>query len=534
MFRLLDTHQLIKELESTDAESIQISRKLVLSILKKNQALEEKVEQLQYRLDQMIRHRFGSRSERFLEADHPQGSLFPELTEIEEGDEPTTNVVPFDKAKQKVRKKKKRLSFPEDLEKIITVVDLPEEEQTCTCGAQLEKIGSDITDRLSYQPESFHIEREIRLKRACSCGQCIKTANALPRILPKIHVTNELLAQIVVAKCLDRQTFYHLEKRWLSRHDVNIPRDNAARWCIDLAQELQPLVNLFQDELLNYDIASLDATSLQVLKEAGRKAQTKSKVWCFNGGAPVSPVVIFDYNCADHAGFIKNKLDGFIGTLHGDADNCFTSFDSQMSYCNAHSRRKYEPISKASQSPGVASHVMSQYGKLYEIERQIKELPPHAKKAVRQKEAKPILEKLKLYLESKIDRTSKKSNLGKAIAYTLRHWAGLIRYLEDGRLAIDNNHTERIIRQFVMARNNFLFADTVKGAKALCVHFSIIQTAIANGVEPYSYYCHIMERIPYCKSVEDYEDLLPWNIDSQFKLSAQHLAETDYASTSIT
>ena len=177
---------------------------------------------------------------------------------------------------------------------------------------------------------------------------------------------------------------------------------------------------------------------------------------------------------------------------------------------------------------------MSQYGKLYEIERQIKELPPHAKKAVRQKEAKPILEKLKLYLESKIDRTSKKSNLGKAIAYTLRHWAGLIRYLEDGRLAIDNNHTERIIRQFVMARNNFLFADTVKGAKALCVHFSIIQTAIANGVEPYSYYCRIMERIPYCKSVEDYEDLLPWNIDSQFKLSAQHLAETDYASTSIT
>ena len=184
-----------------------------------------------------------------------------------------------------------------------------------------------------------------------------------------------------------------------------------------------------------------------------------------------------------------------------------------MVYCNAHNRRHYVPIAKSTKSEGVAKHVILEYQKLYKIEEEIKNLTPEKKKEIRQKEAKPVLDALYIHLLNRYNKIPPKSVLGIAVNYSLKFWKGLTKYLDDGRLSIDNNHTERIIRKLVMARNNFLFADTVKGAKALCLHFSLIQTAIANSLEPYKYYEYILDQLPYCKTVEDYEDLLPWNIN---------------------
>jgi transposase len=496
----------LKDLDSSAQKTIDTLTKRVSeleSIVKKQS---QYITQLESRIDQLLRHRFGTRSEKFI--NDLQYNLFGEPLPEEEP-EPETREPANDSGTRKSRKKK-GISYPADLEVKEKIVDI--DNKLCPCGKELCVIGQEVSDKINCIPAKFFIDRTIYLKRACSCGDNIQTAKAEPRILPKIKIADELLAQIVIAKFVDRQPLYHLEHKFNSRYKVNIPRANMARWIIDLSEQFQPLINLMWDQFSEYDIGSLDATGLQVLKEDGRKPQTKSKVWCFIGGN--DPVVLFEYNDKSHKVFLQNKLLDFVGTLHGDADTCYEGFN--MSYCHAHNRRYYEQVHKATNKAGVATHILNEYQKLYKIEKEIRGLDHDTIKSIRQKRSKPILLDMKQYLDDRILLMVPKSRIAKAAAYTLNHWTGFMKYLEDGRLSIDNNHTERVIRKFVIPRNNFMFADTVKGAKALCIHFSIIQTAIANDLEPYQYYVDIMKALPYCKTVEDYERLLPWNIYQKY------------------
>ena len=538
------TRELIKayaRIEVLEKENAQLRTEVArLSIVEEqNKNLSAQVERLQQTVDQLLKHRFGSRSERFEDPDSPQMSLFgnngsdsdtksnddlnsdsndgqpsPEEPANDKGfGEPDSNDADEEK---KPGKRKKRVLYPDNLPRDIIEFDVAADKRNCHCGKTMPVIGCDDKEVLNYVPETFSITVERYLKRACSCKQCIRKAVTIKRILPCILMSDELLAQIIVSKCLDRQPSYHLSKRWESRHGITIPRDSMSRWSIQLAKQLQPLYNLIQEEIEKYDIASLDATWIQVLKELGRRAQTKSKAWLITGGRPKTPVTILEYCASDHKSFLIDKLADFQGVLHGDADPCYQKFhlhDMTMSYCNAHSRRHYKAIAdSAKHKDGIATHMLREYKKLYDIEEWIRDLNPEKKQQIRQEKAKPILEAMHQYLTDNYDDVPPKSKLRQAMDYTLRYWPGLIQYLNDGRLHIDNNHTERQIRQFVMARNNFLFADTVAGVKALCLHFSLIQTAIQNALEPYEYYLHLFKHLPLCKAVEDYDRLLPWNV----------------------
>jgi transposase len=447
-----------------------------------NIELTAKITRLEYTVSQLLKHRFGSKSERYEDGDDPQLALFSELikesndNQNENGNSDSSNTGQSpnpDSSNDKDfgnsngegkpdtnkprREYKKRITYPEDIQRDVVEYDLPNHLRNCHCGADMPVIGYSSNDVIHYTPESFSIIEERFLKRACGCKECIRTALVPKRVLPRVMVTNELLAQIVISKCLDRQPTYHIEQRWESRHGMIIPRDNMIRWSNKLSKQLQPIYNLIQDQFSDYDIGSLDATWLQVLKEDGREPQTKSKAWCFVGGNPETPVVLFEYCADNHVGFLTEKLEDFKGYLHGDADNAYTSFHKKnikLVYCNAHNRRHYVPIAEKSKSEGIAQHVLKEYQKLYAIESQIKDLTPKEKKAIRIMKAKPILDALYIYLVNRFGKTPPKSLLGEAMAYSIKYWKGLTRYLDDGRLSIDNNHTERIIRKFVMARNN--------------------------------------------------------------------------------
>jgi transposase len=228
------------------------------------------ISQLEGRIDQLLRHRFGTRSEKFI--NDLQYNLFGEPLPEEE---PEARAPANDRGTRRSRKKK-GISYPADLEVKEKIVDV--DNKLCPCGKELNVIGQEVSDKINCIPAKFFIDRTIYLKRACSCGDNIQTAKAEPRILPKIKVADELLAQIIIAKFVDRQPLYHLEHKFNSRYEVNIPRANMARWIIDLSEQFQPLINLIWDQFRDHDIGSLDATGLQVLKEDGRKPQTKSKV----------------------------------------------------------------------------------------------------------------------------------------------------------------------------------------------------------------------------------------------------------------
>ncbi len=512
--------ELIKRIEVLEAKLAEVCAERDLYKAKYERSVAEN-DRLRGIIKDFQRHRFGSRSERFVDPNLPtQGDLLAELFDTEElpailESEADTKVVSIAAHKRRTRNSKLPTNLP--LREII----IKTENNICSCGSKKTLLKYIISKRLNLIPERYEIIVQKREVVICprGCSGSISTAPNPLRILPKAQVTEEFLANIIVSKLHDRQPLYHMEQKLKNRFGFEIARNKLARWFIDTSKALQPLVNLMKDEILSYDIASCDPTSIQVLSEPGRKATQKSYWYCFRGGPPDRKVITYDYNPTSHKKYLIDWFRGFKGYIHVDGQNIFDDLGKQpgitLSYCNSHARRKYEPIAKATKGDGLAKEAMRVYRELYKIEDHIKtnKYNPSQSFIYRINTAKPIIDNYHKWLEKHYPTTLPTSSLGKALAYSINHWGGLVTYLNDGRLSIDNNHTEQEIKPVVMSRKNFLFAYSVAGVKALCVHMSLIRSAILHGFDPYHYYVAIMKAIPYCQTVEDYEKLLPWAIE---------------------
>lgn len=474
---------------------------------------------LQRQLKNMLRHRFGKRSERYIDPEHPQLSLFDDNTHLFATADAVEAVVEDDiKVAEHTRKKKKKSE--KELPRRIEVIPVADADKQCACGSCKTFVCYETKELLNYEPPVFEIIEQRREVLACprDCEGAMVTAPAPLQVLPKTKVTPAFLAFLIVSKLEDRQPLYHLEKQLFERYGVDCSRQTMARWLIDLVPALQPVYNLCKDEVIEDNVASCDATTLQVLNEPGRKAETKSYVYCIRGGPPERAVVLYDYNDREHKAFVKKWFEGFSGYLHVDGDNFFelvgATDNIQLVHCNAHARRKFEPIAQSAKGQGIAKEALRFFKALYKIERQAKNenLTPEQRYELRQRHAKPLLDEFKAWLDKIYPTVLPQSPLGLAINYCIKLWAGLSRFTENGRLDIDNNLTEQQIKPFVIARKNFLFASSVDGAHALCMHFSLIRTAKLHGWDPYLYYVQLLKNIPFCKSVDDYEKLLPWNL----------------------
>ena len=476
-------------------------------------------DQLQHHLKELLRNRFGKKSERFIDPEDPQLSLLEDNARLFAEAEAKGNAINDEvQVASHTRKKKKS---EKELPRRIEIIPATEEQRRCPCGCQKKVIRYETKEILNYQPAVFEIIEQRREVVACEkgCDGAIMTAPAPLQVLPKISVSESFLSFLVVSKLDDRQPLYHLEKQLNERYGVNCSRQAMAGWMIDLTGPMQPLYNLFKDQVIEYDVASADATTLQVLNEPNRKAETKSYMYCMRGGAPGKEVVLYEYNDKEHKKFVADWFAGFQGYLHVDGDNFFEDMPNMpgviLVNCNAHARRKFGPIAQSAKGKGVAKEALHRYKELYKIERKAKEAQMSAqdRHTFRQKESKPLLESFKKWLDEIFPTVLPQSPLGKAIQYGLNRWSGLIRFLDDGRLDIDNNLTEQKIKPIVIARKNFLFAASVAGAKGLCMHFSFIQTAKLHGHDSYHYYVIVLKRLPHCNTVEDYEKLLPWNMN---------------------
>lgn len=469
---------------------------------------------------QMRRQIFGKRSERYIDPENKQPSLFDEeafanvVTSLDnqQVEEITTKVTTHTRIKNKKSK---------DLPKRIEIIPLSEHDKLCACGACKNVIRHETKELIHYVPEILEIVEQRREVAACpnGCDNSIITAPAPLQVLPKVKATPDFLSFLVVSKLDDRQPLYHLERQIKERHNIDVSRQTMARWLIDLIEPLQPMYNLLKDYVINYDVASCDATTLQVLKEPGRAPETKSQVHCIRGGPPDKSVILYDYNATAHSTFIHDWFTDFNGYLHVDGSNVFDligNSNAKLVNCNAHARRKFEPIAKQAKGNGVAKKAMDFFKGVYKIEREAKnnKLTPKERYQLRINNAKPLWKEFNDWIDEVYPTVLPQSALGNAINYCIKYRGGLVRYLEDGRLEIDNNLTEQEIKPLVIARKNFLFCDSVNGAKALCLHFSLIRTAKLHGLDPYNYYVTLLKSIPHCKNIEHYEKLLPWNIFS--------------------
>ncbi len=472
---------------------------------------------LQHQINELRRHRFGKKPERFIDPEHPQLSLLQDNTRIfseaEKKGEPIN-----DETIERPNSQKKTKKSEKELPRRIEIIPVCESDKTCTCGSCKTVIRYETKESFHYQPPVHEIIVQKREVVACpkGCDGQIVTAPTPKHILPKVKATEEFLAFLIVSKLEDRQPLYHLEKQLYSRYGIDCTRQTMARWLIELILPLTPIYNLLKDYVIDYDIGSCDATTLQVLNELGRSAETKSYVYCIRGGPPDKSVILYSYNEKLHKQFVKNWFESFNGYLHVDGDNFF-ELVGEIAYlvnCNAHARRKFEPIAQSTKGKGLAKEALQFYREVYKIERKAKKnnLTSEERYQLRQKESKPIMDEFKQWLDQVYPTVLPQSPLGNAINYCIKLWPGLTKFLEDGRLEIDNNLTEQEIKPFVIARKNFLFSATPKGANALCLHMSLIRTAKTHSIDPYHYYVKLLKSIPHCKKVEDYEKLLPWNI----------------------
>jgi transposase len=338
----------------------------------------------------------------------------------------------------------------------------------------------------------------------------------LAQPIPKSNASPGLLAYLVIAKVADGLPLYRQE-RIFSRLGLALPRSTQASWLIKAGQLIQPLINLLHDNLLQRDIILADETTFQVLKEPGRAAQTKSYLWCYRSGCG-PPIILFDYSETGAGQHPKAYLESFTGYLLTDG---YAGYDAvgdaggqpTLLGCWSHARRHFHDIVKArpkGAAPGLTDEALAYADTLFRLERHWQACNAWQRQQLRQQFSAPVLAQCKTWLDQHLSATAPKTLLGKAIRYALRFWPRLTQFLDDGRLPISNNQTERDIKTFVLGRKAFLFANSPAGARALANLYALVQTAQANGREPWAYLKQVFTALPQATTVGQIETLLPW------------------------
>ena len=501
-------------------------KKIIAEMAAVQQHYESENELLREQLRKLFDRLFGRKSEKLF-GGSPQLLLF-DMPEIDPEAEPEIEEKVVIEAHS--RKKAGRKPLPENLPRVEVVHDIAEEEKVCGCGAALERIGEEISEKLDIIPAIIRVIRHIRPKYGCRCCEgveddsaTIKIAPVPPQIVPKGIASAGLLAHILTGKFADALPFYRQEKQF-TRLGVEIGRATMCNWTMKAAKACAPLLELLCQEIRSGPLINIDETTVQVLKEPGRSPTTKSYMWIFRGGEPDKPSFIYRYAPTRSgdiaASFVRDyegsiQTDGYLGYNFLDADESIVHLG-----CWAHVRRKFMDAAKAGSSKSKKSTsvdvALGYIRKLYGIEKRakVRKLDIEQLVALRQKEAKPLLTKFRKWLEKKSLHVVPKSLLGKAVSYSLDQWPRLVGYLEIGYATPDNNLAENAIRPFVVGRKNWLFAGTPEGAEASAAIYSLIETAKANGLDTYKYLRYLFENLPFAESEDDYRKMLPQQLNA--------------------
>ncbi len=430
------------------------------------------------------------------------------------------------------RKKRGRKPIPENLPRIEVVHDIDDAEKQCECGCLKKCIGEEVSEQLDIIPAKIQVIRNIRLKYACkncegveSDGPTVAIAPVPEQIFPKSIGTPGLIAFVMVAKFVDALPFYRQEKQFL-RIGVRISRATMCNWAQKIAESCEILLAVLKKEVLSGPLIRIDETPVQVHKEPGRKNTTKSYMWIFRGGPPERPGIIFEYHATREGDAAAAFLQGYSGVVQTDGYSGYDFLDNKAGIshmgCWAHARRNFMDVLKAcgkgkdgKPRSGAADQAMKYIRKIYKIEKDAlsKGLTGDDLLLERQEKTKPLLDEFKRWLDSKVDEVPPKSLLGKAIGYALNQWHRLIVFVDTSHVTPDNNLAENSIRPFVVGRKNWLFSGTPEGATASAAMYTLIETAKANGLEPYWYLRFLFEKLPQAMTEEDFKALLPQYVE---------------------
>ena len=494
--------------------------------------LMQKIERLEQEVSLLRRSRYGQKSEKSQKGQKPSGSASPSVAS--RGTE--SPLSPKSCSSVAGGNHPGRNPIPSHLKRIQVHHDLKAEEKVCPeCQSFLTKIKDLTTEQLDVIPVSIIVKEHVRKRYACrKCYGHIKVANLPAQPIDKGLASPGLLAHLIVEKFDYYLPCYRLEK-WFARQGVTISRSTIVGWFYQCGLLLKPLVEVMhQQELLKSDHLFSDDTTMPTLDPGAGKTKV-GRVWVYTQKATKDHggVTVYEYTSTREGKHPLAFLEGFQGYLQVDAysglNKLFAANDQGQKIrkevaCWAHVRRKFVEIVK--QSPhSIAQEMVDMIGKLYHVERVATEaeMSNQKRRWLRKKHSKPFLKKIHRWLTYRQPKVVPKSPLGQAINYALNNWRALTTFLENGKLEIDNNRSERKIKPIVMGRKNHLFAGSEQGGKTAAIFYSLIETCKQNDINPALYLADVLEKIPTHPN-KRIQELLPhrWK-----KLQQQQTIETD-------
>ncbi|MGE5606637.1 MAG: IS66 family transposase [Bacteroidota bacterium] len=505
-------------IEPTAVENLQIENTL---LKQENAELKAKVNRFEEQFRLSKQREFGRSSEK---SAPEQLGIFNEV-EVEarpDAPEQATIEINYTRRKAKETKEEKLKNVP--LETI--EYRLPEEEQVCSCcGGPLHEMSTEERIEIEYAPPKISGIKHIRY--IYSCRNCekneistpIKTAPAPKPVLSGSIASPSMIACVMSQKFVMGLPLYRQEQDF-ERQGISISRQTMANWMIQASDRwLKQIYERMREHLLAKDILHADETTLQVLHEPGRKAESTSYMWLYRTGRDGPPIILYDYQTSRSGKHPSGFLKEFKGYLHTDGYGGYNDLPNIIHVgCWAHARRKFDEALKAlptsqKNTPTVAGEGLDFCNKLFAIERELAEVTPDERHKKRIEHSRPVLDAFRDWLKYQTPRVLPKSALGQAIRYCRNQWDKLEGFMKDGRLEIDNNRSERSIKPFVIGRKNWLFANTAKGATSSAVIYSVVETAKENGLNPFEYLKFLFEKMPNMDldDKQAFDEILPWS-----------------------
>jgi transposase len=477
------------------------------------------IERLKLLLAKARREQFGQSSERGAKI---IAQLELQLTELEEteAEEGTAAEITAPEAARSGRpgntRKPARRPLPVHLprERIV----YPAAYRCPKCGGPVRKLGEDVTEALECEPRRWKVVEHVREKVSCRCCEAVSQPPAPSHPIARGRAGPNLLALILAAKYgqhlpLTRQSMIY------AREGVELDVSTLADWVGATAASLMPLVEAIRAHVFAAERLHGDDTTVPVLA----KERTKiGRLWAYVRddrpfGGPDPPAVAFFYSSDRGGEHAERHLAGFTGLLQADAYAGFNRlYDPKRkpgpiveAACWAHARRKLFELAAVSMAP-IATEAVRRIDEMFAIEREINGRPAEERLAARACRAKPLVTELEAWLRAQHVRLSRKSEIGKAIAYALNHWTALTRFLEDGRICLSNNAAERALRGVAIGRRNWTFCGSDRGGERAAAFYTLIETCKLNLVDPQAWLADVLARLPD-HPAKRVDELLPWN-----------------------
>jgi transposase len=484
-------------------------------------AARAEVEKLRLLIRQLQRGQFGRRSEK-LDPDQLQLGLEDLEQTVAAAEAAQEGALRSSDAPRPPRSRRRNLgALPAHLPRIEVLVDVEDKSCPC-CGGTLHVIGEDTSEMLDIVPAQLRVKVIRRPCYACrACEEAVVQAPAPERPITGGMASEALLAHVLVAKYADFLPLYR-QAQIFARQGIALDRSTLCDWVGRACWWLEPLWRLLRRHVMSSTRIFADDTRLPVL-DPGRGRTKTGRLWGYAvddraWGGETPPAVVYLYAEDRKGEHPAAHLAEFQGVLQVDGYSGFKRLlagrppdQIKLAFCWAHCRRRFYELYQSTGSP-LAEEALRRIGELYSIEAEIRGRPAEERRTVRQERSRPVVDALRAWLTIQLGRVSGKSALAEAIRYALRHWQGLVLFLGDGRIELDNNTVERAIRPIALGRKNSLFAGSDGGARHWAIVASLVATAKLNGVEPLAWLTDVLERMVSGRTkAHELERLLPWS-----------------------